>query len=110
MISSINYVHIYIISDKQLKKKFKHASDFGIVGCCSLENVKKFKMAIEAHLQSSSIQVIKGTYRKKSAVHYFNPQTSLNVLFDDNQLFWSGWKLTENQIKHLIDTGNLGGS
>jgi hypothetical protein len=42
-------------------------------------------------------------------VHYFDPQTALNVIFDDQGYFISGWKLKENQLKAIIDTGNIGG-
>ncbi|MEG4006450.1 colicin D domain-containing protein [Microcoleus sp. Pol11C1] len=99
----------YVIQDKQLQSKFKHASDFGIGGSYSLENIRKFRNAIENHLQSSTTKVRNGTFRRMSVVHYFDPKTALNVILNDQGYFVSGWKLNEDQLKAIIDTGNIGG-
>lgn len=95
--------------NKQLQEKFKHASDFGIQESWSLQNLTKFQIAIENHLQSSTTKVRRGTFRRMPVVHYFDPQTALNVFLDDKGYFISGWKLKENQLKAIIDTGNIGG-
>jgi len=102
----------HIIRNKQIQKKYiKHARDFGIKKNYSLHNTKLFKIAIENHLQSSTTKVRRGTFRKKRSVfHYFDPQTALNVMFDEKTGdFVSGWRLNESQIKALIETGNIGG-
>lgn len=108
MKSSIVILSI-VIEDKQLQRKFKHAGDFGIRGSYSLQNIKKFKTAIKNHLQSSTTQVRKGTFRRKSVFHYFDTQTGLNIILNDCGYFVSGWKLNEKQLKAIIDTGNMGG-
>lgn len=101
----------YIIINKQIQKKYVHARDFGIQQTYSLQNRKLFKIAIENHLQSSTTKVRRGTFRKKRSVfHFFDPQTALNVMFDEKTgYFISGWRLNESQIKALIETGNIGG-
>lgn len=109
MKSSIVILSI-VIEDKQLQRKFKHAGDFGIRGSYSLQNIIKFKTAIKNHLQSSTTQMRKGTFRGKSGFHYFDTQTALNVILNDNGYFVSGWKLNEKQLKAIIDTGNIGGA
>jgi len=105
------YINVltYVIQDKQLQSKFKHASDFGIQESYSLQNIIKFRMAIENHLQSSTTKVRRGTFRGRSVVHYFDPKTALNVIINDKGYFVSGWKLNEDQLKAIIDTGNIGG-
>lgn len=108
MKSSIIILSI-VIEDKQLQSKFKHAGDFGIRGSYSLQNKIKFKTAIENHLQSSTTQVRKGTFRRKSVFHYFDTQTALNVILNDRGSFLTGWKLNEKQLKAIRDTGNIGG-
>ncbi|WP_293353040.1 MULTISPECIES: colicin D domain-containing protein [unclassified Microcoleus] len=108
MISCIK-LPVYIIQEKQLQRKFKHASAFGIRGSYSLDNIIKFKMAIENHLQSSTTKVRRENFRGRSVVSYFDPQTALKVIFDDKGYFVSGWKLNESQLKAIIDTGNIGG-
>jgi hypothetical protein len=100
---------IIYFHDKQLQEKFKHASDFGIQESWSLQNLTKFQIAIENHVQSSTTKVRWGTFRRMPVVHYFDPQTALNVFSDDKGYFISGWKLKENQLKAIRDTGNIGG-
>ncbi len=100
-----------IISKDQIKKKYKHARDLGLPKSYNLQTTKLFKIAIENHLQSSTTKVRRGTFRKKRSVfHYFDPQTALNVMFDEKTGdFVSCWRLNESQIKALIETGNIGG-
>ncbi len=97
------------LSEVQLRKKFKHACDFGVLGHCSSQTLLEFKAAVEAHLESSRVKVIFGTLRGRSMVHYFDPTTSLNVSMSDNGDFVSGWKLSPAQVRALIDSGNVGG-
>lgn len=67
----------------------------------------KFKSAINAHINSPNIRVIRGTYHKQSAIHYVNPQTGLNVISKPNGQFWSGWKLSSDQLRNILNHGNL---
>ncbi|MBD2663672.1 colicin D domain-containing protein [Richelia sinica] len=94
---------------KQLLKKFKHASDFGVLGDCNSQNISEWENALETHMLSDDIKEIRGTFRGKPVIHYFNPTTRLNVVCNENNTFISGWKLSCPQVEALLTTGNLGG-
>ena len=94
-------------SNKQLQRKFKHATDFGIVGNYSQENVARYHQALLAHINDQNTQFIQGTYHKNPVLHYFNPTTKINVIFDVNGNFVSGWQLSPDQFKNLIRHGAL---
>jgi hypothetical protein len=97
-----------LISDRQIQKKFKHATDFGVSGNYNLETAAAFAKAIQAHLQKQGVQEIAGTYRRQAVKHYFDPLTNLNVMVGGDN-FISGWKLTSAQVLELTTTGNIGG-
>jgi hypothetical protein len=95
------------ISDKQLQRKFKHAIDFGIVGNYNQENVARYHQALLAHVNDSNTQFVEGTYHKNHVLHYFNPITRINVIFDMDGNFVSGWQLSPDQFQNLINRGAL---
>jgi hypothetical protein len=96
-------------SEKQLKKKFKHAQDFGVLGNPDKANMQKFKSAIQRHVFDNETMPISGTYRGMNVTHYLNPKTGLNVIVDPSGQFHSGWKLSSAQLKYVLSTGKLGG-
>ena len=98
-----------VFDPSQLQAKFKHAKEFGILGNWNTANAVRFQQALENHVNASTTQVIRGTYRGRDVVHYYDPATGLNVMTDLDGNFISGWKLTPKQIKHLTTTGSLGG-
>ena len=98
------------ITNKQLNKKFKHADDFGVEGNNNFANQQKFREAINAHVDSPGTDRIEGTYRGQDVVHYVDPTTGLNVVTTPDGKFVSAWKLSEAQLWHVLDSGNLGGA
>ncbi|MDX1920547.1 MAG: hemagglutinin repeat-containing protein, partial [Candidatus Caenarcaniphilales bacterium] len=98
---------ILTTSMKQLQSKFKHAIDFGVQGNYSKLNVLKFNSAINQHINSGNIKVIKGTYHGQAAVHYLDPSSGLNVIAKPNGQFWSGWKLSPEQLLNVLKFGKL---
>lgn len=98
-----------ITLNKQLQKKFiKHAKDFGIVGNESKVTLKAFSEAIETHVKSNSTEIIEGSYRNtQKVVHYLDKSTGLNVMKDYNGKLISGWKLSPDQLKNLLERGNI---
>ncbi|ASW01028.1 colicin D domain-containing protein [Paraburkholderia aromaticivorans] len=40
-------------------------------------------------------------------MHYFNPETGLNVMTDQSGNFISGWKLSPGQVSDLTSLGNV---
>lgn len=96
-------------SENQLKKKFKHAIDFGIKGNQNKQNLNAYKEALKTHVKSSDTIIIQGTYRGKVVTHYFNTKNFVNVIKDSKGQFSSSWKLTRKQIYHLFKNGKIGG-
>ena len=96
-------------SDRQLQSKFKHAQDFGISGNYSQKNALLFRNAIQSHVSNSSTTAINGFYRGSAVTHHVNPNTGLNVISGSNNSFISGWRLSPEQLRHVINSGKLGG-
>jgi hypothetical protein len=95
---------------RQLQSKFKHAGDFGVVGNAnSDEALAAFSSAIQGHVDGAGTQAIRGTFRGQSVVHHVDPSTGLNVIQRESGGFLSGWRLSEEQLEHVLTTGNLGG-
>jgi len=97
------------ISDRQIQKKFKHATDFGVSGNYNLQTASAFAAAIQTHVQKQGVEEIAGTYRRQPVKHYFDPTTNLNVIVDAGNNFVSAWKLNPAQIAELSATGDIGG-
>ena len=96
------------ISGKKLQSKFKHASDFGIIGNYNKENAKRFKDVIESFVTSSDTKTIEGTYRGTiKGTHYYNPETKQWVFKDTKGDFVSGWKLLPSQVEDLTKRRNV---
>jgi len=95
-------------SERQIKRKFKHAENFGIQGNnYNPSKGKEFQKAIESHVYSPDTIKIKGTYRWNNVIHYFNPKTNNNVITNSNGDFISGWRLDADQIKNVTTRGKL---
>lgn len=96
-------------SARQLQKKFKHAPDFGVTGNYSNANAQAFQRALESHVRDAATQVIQGAYRGQTVTHYYNPNTGLNLVRNAQGAFESGWRLSPDQVLHLLRHGRLGG-
>jgi hypothetical protein len=96
------------VGERQLQKKWKHAEVFGISGSYTKENAVKYERAISEHISSPKTKVISGTYKhSKNVVHYVNPDNGLLVMKDEAGVFISGWKLSEAQLKNVLERGSL---
>jgi Colicin D len=98
-----------ITSTSQLQKKFKHAGDFGVTGTPNKANLQAFDNAIQGHIRSPGTQKVVGTYRGSPANIYVDPTTGLAVVTDVGANFISGWKLSAQQLWHVLNGGRLGG-
>ncbi len=95
-------------SPAQLQSKFKHAPDFGIKGNYNKGNIEKFRKTLINHINDPDVIPIRGTHRKTQPVlHFYNPNTELNVMLKTDKNFISCWKLGEGQIFDLLKTGNI---
>ncbi|MDH5824287.1 colicin D domain-containing protein [Luteimonas sp. RD2P54] len=98
-------------SRAQLQQKFKHAADFGVSGSPNNRTLAEFSTAIQRHVDGDSTIAIQGTYARGNlaVTHFVDPNTGLNVMRDASGNFLSGWRLSEQQLKHVLETGRLGG-
>jgi hypothetical protein len=97
------------LSTRQLQKKFKHATDFGITGNCSPANAAQFERVIISHVKDPATMIIRGVYRGRKVTHFYNPNAGLNVVRNADGAFESGWKPNPQQVQHLLRAGKLGG-
>jgi RHS repeat-associated protein len=95
------------MTTNQLQTKFNHAADFGVTGNWNKAAAGKFSSAINQHINSPGVKIIHGTYHRQPAVHYLNPNTGLNVISRPNGQFWSGWKLSPEQLQNVMQHGGL---
>lgn len=97
-----------IILQRQLQRKFKHAADFGVIGNPSNKTLKQFAEVINEHVKSPGTRVIKGTYRgNQNVIHYIDAESGLNVIKSSEGKFISGWKLSVDQLRNLLERGNV---
>ncbi|WP_039051213.1 hemagglutinin repeat-containing protein [Comamonas thiooxydans] len=97
------------ISQQQLDKKFKHASDFGVITTKkNPDTLNQFGAAIESHMNSPST-IAHGTYGfVKDSKVFFDPQTNNVVILDEKGSFVTGFKLSpgtpqyENYMKNGV--------
>lgn len=98
------------ITQKQLDKKFKHASDFGVVTTKkNPETLAQFESAIKTHMSSTST-VQQGTYGfVKDSKVFFNAATNNAVVVDGAGNFVTGFKLAPGtqQFENFIKNGVL---
>ena len=93
----------------QLQHGFKHAKDFGVGGNANNKTLSEFSSALQSHVDAAGTRAIQGTYRGNSVTHHVDPSTGLNVIRDSSGNFLSGWKLSPQQLQHVLTTGKLGG-
>jgi hypothetical protein len=98
-----------IIDTAQLQSKFKHAADFGVVGNANKAMLQAFSDAIQNFVKSPGVQRIVGSYRGKPAVIYVDAKTGLAVITNTAGEFVSGWRLSAQQLWHVLNGGKLGG-
>ncbi|MFB4392839.1 MULTISPECIES: colicin D domain-containing protein [unclassified Pseudomonas] len=83
------------VTQKQLDKKFKHASDFGVVTTKkNSETLAQYEPAIKAHMSSTST-IQQGTYGfVKDSKVFFNSSTNNAVVLDASGNFVTGFKFS----------------
>lgn len=95
-----------IFENKQLQKKFKHASKFGVLGNYNSTTLRLFREELIKHMKANIACF--GHYRNKPVYHYYDPATKLNVMVDfiTNE-FISGWRLSKEQVEHMELNGRI---
>ncbi|WP_288821179.1 colicin D domain-containing protein [uncultured Leclercia sp.] len=81
-------------STKQLDKKFKHASDFGVITTKKNgDTITQYQTAIKSHLDDKTTYEHGMYLLSPESKVFFNPQTNNVVAVDKSGNFVSGWKL-----------------
>jgi hypothetical protein len=93
----------------QLQHAFKHSKDFGVTGNANNKTLSEFSSALQSHVDAAGTRAIQGAYRGNPVTHHVDPSTGLNVIRDSSGNFLSGWKLSPQQLQHVLTTGKLGG-
>lgn len=98
-----------ILEDLQVRRKFKHAREFGILGNANRKNFELFKDQIVKHMEDPKTIIKEGTYKKTIKVsHYLNEETGLNVMINKNdKTFFSAWRLKDKQLENVKNRGAL---
>lgn len=97
-------------STKQLDKKFKHASDFGVVTTKKNgDTIAEYQAAIKSHLDNKTTYEHGSYLLVPESKVFFNPQTNNVVVVDKTGNFVSGWKLDPQtkQYENFINNGVL---
>ena len=85
--------------EKNVQHEFKHAKDFGIEGNWNKENAQLFKNKIIEHVNDPETIMLKSVYHGERTNLFYNPRTNIGVHLRLNNHFWTGWKLSLNQLK-----------
>jgi hypothetical protein len=98
------------VTQKQLDKKFRHASDFGVMTTKkNPETLAQYEAAIKAHMRSTSTTQ-QGTYGfVKNSKVFFNSTTNNAVVLDASGNFVTDFKLSPGtqQFEKFIKNGVL---
>ena len=92
-----------VMSPNALVQNLPYASDFGITGPYTQSVLAtQYEAAMRAHLDSSTLRVVHGTFGGQAVVYHVDPITGLNVMNTPDGTFVSGWKLTVEQRELLL--------
>ena len=96
---------------QQVKSKWSHSIDFGVKGNCNPRQIAKYQGVLQRHKDNLGNLVIKGTYGPErwriQVYHCLDPRSMVNVMFDLNGNYISGWRLSNDQYKNVITRGSL---
>lgn len=93
----------------QLEKKYKHAPDFGVTESRGAEGFKKFDESLQDFTKSPATESKVGTYHGQPAILHFDRQTGQAIVQKPSGEFWTGWRLSPDQLNNVITRGKLGG-
>jgi RHS repeat-associated protein len=86
----------------------RHARQMGFSGNWNSDNANAFAHFLKSHVESTSVQVVQGTYRSTQQVlHYYDSASRINVMTDLQGNLVSAWRLSQKQIEYLLKTGNV---
>jgi hypothetical protein len=86
---------------KQLNRKHKHASDFGVTANNNGPGREAFRLAMIAHVNASTTQTVTAGYRgvQGPATHYVDVATGLNIVARQDGSFVTGMLMKQPQLR-----------
>jgi RHS repeat-associated protein len=96
-------------TDLQLEKKWKHAKILGVRGNFRKTRAGEFRAALQKAVNAPNVRVIRGLFRGREVIHYFDPRTGIVIITDPSNDFITTMRLSQAQRGLLITTGKLGG-
>lgn len=72
-------------------------------------NGQALQRALTSHIDAPGTSAFPGTFRGNSVVHHLDPETGLNVIVSPSGELISGWQLSPDQLRHVLENGKLGG-
>ncbi len=97
-----------VMSPNALVQNLPYASDFGVAGPYTQSvRAAQYEAAMRAHLDSSTLRVVHGTFGGQAVIYNVDPITGLNVMNTPDGTFVSGWKLTTDQLEILLGSERL---
>lgn len=101
--------------DVQVRRKFKHASEFGVDGRFDQQRAVLFVAAMSAHVTDGETRAVPVRFGRGAgsggfaAVCYVNERTGLAVVTTVDGTFVTGYRLSDGQLDHVLRHGKLGG-
>jgi len=84
-----------------------HAANYGVNGNWNKANGATFEQAMRNQINSVNDPIL-GTFKGTIQVyHFYDPKTGLDTMIDTSGNFVAGWKLSADQIKCLLQNGNV---
>ena len=93
-------------NDSSVDKAFsKHRGDFGSYPDGSGNSVNSFKNDLSSFIDNPNNIQKPGTWWGSEGTHVFNPNTNQWVFINSDGTFNTAFKLSIEQMKHLLETG-----
>jgi hypothetical protein len=80
-----------------------------VTGNWNNANGQALQNALESHITAPGTNRFPGTYRGDPVIHNLDPSTGLNVIQSPTGQLVSGWRLSADQLRHVLENGKLGG-
>jgi hypothetical protein len=94
----------------QLRRKFKHAREFGVLLNNSKAGWEAFDGAVTSFVEdgkTTRIAATRGRYRDAPAILNYNGKSRLVVIQHPDGEFWSCWRMSPEQLIHVRRFGTL---
>jgi hypothetical protein len=99
----------FVATPKRLEKKFKHAAAFGVEVAKGRRGFQVFRSVLADFIEQPTTTRIFGEYHRERAILNYDVESGLVVVQFPDGGFWTAYRMTEDQAKHVIEEGRLGG-